>query len=276
MFAMMKEEKSCDYLCRKRSNDADNTFVTQSDRTAVVDWIYSIVDTCGFDLGLVAMAMGMVDRFLSKPSIIAQDALHDSRQFQLVAVAAFSICIKTEQKVTAGIEFLTDVSRKLYSSLEIRDMASTIIEGLSSGIHAPTSIQLAQHFLSLALPGINLEASRWTCVLDDVRFQLEYSVRDYFFTTQWPRTVAMAAILNALDHVTGRDRQVILRVFPPILGEYFPSLTDLIAAKTRLRVTMERDKFADDTTDVSDIIIASLESSTEALNLPGFSLASCA
>ena len=207
------------------------------------------------------MAMGMVDRFLSKSSSIAQGALRDRNQFQLVAIAALSICIKTNEKMILGSEFLATVARNIYSANEIKDMELNILEGLQSGIHAPTSIQMARHFLSLALPGVNLEESRWSFILGDVWFQIEHAVRDYYFTMQWPRTVAMAAILNCLDQVTGQDHQVLLRVLPTLVSKNFPSLTDLLAAKNRLRDVMERDGFADDVTVAPETPIESLDKS---------------
>jgi hypothetical protein len=186
------------------------------------------------------MAMGIVDRFLSQPNHIAQGALRDHKQFALVAVAALSVCIKTDKETMYGSDFLTRASGGTYTITEIEDMESNIRQSHFSAIFAPTSIQIAEYFLSLALPGVNLEESRWNCLLDDVRFQLEYAVGDYFFTTQWPRSVAMAAILNSLDDLWGQDRQLMFRAFPLLLKENFPSLTDVHAAKDRLRVGMER------------------------------------
>jgi hypothetical protein len=253
MSLVTKEEKACDYLYPSEST-SDDAFVTQSDRTLIVDWMYSIVDGCQLDLGTVGMAMGMVDRFLSKPSQSAQDTLRDRKQFQLVAIAALSLCLKADKRTTPGSKLLARVSGPMYSIKEIEDAEADLQEGLSSGHQAPTSLQMARHFLSLAFPEvISLEESRLCCILDDVRFQLEYAVRDYYFSLQYPRTVAMAAILNALDEVTGQDRQVMCRVFPPVVNEHFPSraeVTDLLAAKNRLREVMERDTLADEETGV--------------------------
>jgi hypothetical protein len=274
---MLHEENARDYLCLRRPRSEDGAaFVTQSDRTAIVDWLYSIVDAYRFDLGLVAVAMGMVDRFLSKPSDLAQDALRDRHRFQLVAIAALSIGLETEPQIPSASALLAAATRPLYSVAEIKDAAARLREGLASHLHAPTSLQLAEHVLSLALPGVPLAESRWSCVLDDVRFQLEYAVRDYFFTLARPRTAAVAAVLNAVDHVTGPERRALLRDLPPLVEAHCPSLPDLVAAKHRLRVVMGRDCFEDDTTAMSDEILGSLGDATGGRTFPGFSLASCA
>ena len=94
MYSMPEEEKPCDYLCPSQStiND-DDALVDASDRTLIVDWMYSIVDGCRLDLALVATAMGLVDRFLSQPSRCAQAALRDRRRFRLVAITSLSLCL---------------------------------------------------------------------------------------------------------------------------------------------------------------------------------------
>jgi len=246
MLVTTREEKPCDYL-----HDA---LVAPSQRTEAVDWMYIVVDKYGLDPEVVVAAMGTVDRFLSTPSSIAQGALRDRRQFELVAVAALALCLWTGERTPPKREVLAAVSRDAYTAKEIQDMASHIRRSLSPG-RAPTSTQMARHFLSLALPGVTLEDSRWTCVLDDVRFQTEHAARDHFFATQQPRTVAMAAILNALDQVTGRDRLEVLRVFPLIVKEHFPSLGQVLASRNKLRAVMKRD----DDTAVSDIILKILD-----------------
>ena len=66
MSVMSKEEKASDYLCPSRSTiDDDDNLVAPSDRTLIVDWMYSIVDGCRLDLALVAAAMG--EEYASMP-----------------------------------------------------------------------------------------------------------------------------------------------------------------------------------------------------------------
>jgi len=251
---MMKEEKSRDYLSPSRTSTVDGNLVTESDRRTVVDLMFSIVRKSPFDIDMVVVAMGMVDRFLSKPSNIAQDALQDMVRFKLVAISALSICITSENNsIIPGSEFLADESNSMcsFGVSEIKDMESKIKQGLSSGLFAPTSLQMAKNFLSLALPGVNLEESRWSYVLDDVRFQADHAVGEYYFTTQFPSTIAMAAILNAFDEITGSDLEFMLHAFPSVLSNHVTSLTDLLDTKSRLRDVAGRDY----DTSVSDTMV---------------------
>ena len=249
---IMNEEKPRDYLCTSRRS-MDGTAIAQSDREEIVDWMYTVAARHRIDFEMVAGTMGIVDRFLSKPCGVAQEVLRDRKQFVLIAIAALSICMESGEKAIPKNGFLANISRE--TSSEIKEMESSIQQGLPSGVHAPTSIEIARHFLSEALPGIDIETSRWSYLLDDVRFQTEYAVRDYYFTTHWPSTVAMAAILNSIDELLGNDRELMLRVFPSIVSKHFPVLTDVLAAKDRLWVEMERGH----TTVVSDKIVENVE-----------------
>jgi len=232
---MQKEQttyESCDYL--HPSWPVDSTIITESDRLKIVDWCYTVVDQCKFDREAVAMTMELVDRFLSKPSIIAQDAMHDREQFQLVAIAALYIAIKVNEKVAFGSESFAALSQGVYSVDDIEGMELSILKGLSWRICAPTSIQMAHHILSVLLPHVNLQDSTWEFILDEVRFQTEYAVRDYYFATRRPSTVALAAIFNTLDQVDQQDRQAILHALLFVINEEFDSPRDLLAARNRL------------------------------------------
>jgi hypothetical protein len=89
-------------------------------------------------------------------------------------------------------------------------MEWNLLQDLSWHVCAPTSIQMAQHILSLALPHVNVQDSTRSFILTEVRFQTEYAVTDYYFAPQRPSTVAMATIFNTLEQVDKQDRQVLL------------------------------------------------------------------
>ena len=118
---------------------------------------------------------------------------------------------------------------------EIEGMELSILEGLSWRICAPTSIQMAHHILSVILPHVNLQDSTWEFILDEVRFQTEYAVRDYYFTMQRPSTVALAAIFNTLDQVDQQDRQATLRALLFVMNREFASPELLKSSKSRLQ-----------------------------------------
>ena len=160
--------------------------ITESDRMQIVDWCYSVVDILEFDRENVMIAMGLVDRFLSKPNSGTSHFLQDQVQFQLLAMAALYIAIKTNERAAFSSANFSAMSGGLYSVEDVESTELKILSGLSWHICAPTSIQVANHILSLLLPHVNLKESTWGILLDEVQYQAEYAVRDYCFSTQRP------------------------------------------------------------------------------------------
>ena len=92
-----------DYLSLNYStviDDNDAGRITESDRLKIVDWYYSLIDHCQFNRETVAIAMELTDRYLSNQSPTCR-ALKDRNHFQLVAMTALYIVIKTNEKLAS-------------------------------------------------------------------------------------------------------------------------------------------------------------------------------
>ena len=50
-----------------------------------------------------------------------------------------------------------------------------------------------------------LEQGTWDLIRDEVVFQTENAVQDYYFMTKRPSTIAIAAIINAIEQVNDQD-----------------------------------------------------------------------
>jgi len=234
--------KSCDYLHHHPSRDAT---ITEFDRSQIVVWCYSVVDRCNIARDIVAMSMELVDRFLSSTPpcsrMVQRDPLHDREQFQLVAIAALYTTIKANATVAIGSDVFAALSPGLYNVSDIEAMEWNILTDLEWRITAPTSIQMAECILTLILPNAHLqETATWECILDEVRRQLLDAVRDYYFVTQRPSTVALAAIFNALDQLERQDRQAIIHALLFVMNGEFESSSDVLAAKRRLLFRVDR------------------------------------
>ncbi len=154
---------SRDYLRHSQSSS-----VRALERIKIVDWCYIIVDQLELDRETVAMAMELVDRFLSQPGNAKHKALYDCGEYQLVAMASLYICVKTNERVALGSEFFAKLSYGTYTIEDIEGMELSILNGLSWRICSPTSIQMAHHILSLTLPCNDLYPSSWGLILDEV------------------------------------------------------------------------------------------------------------
>jgi len=107
---MIKNEQTnytkSDYLSLNYSTVIDDIDtgrrITENDRIKIVDWCYSLVDHCQFNRETVAIAMELTDRYLSQASSSSTcRALKDRNHFQLVAMSALYIAIKTNEKLAS-------------------------------------------------------------------------------------------------------------------------------------------------------------------------------
>ena len=211
--------KCRDYLRKSSSSmsspEDDTIIITQTDRTKIVEWCYGIVDKCQLDRETVACAINMVDRFFSNGTIgsARHYFLQDREQYQLLAVTALYMSIKIHESTVLSSDFFAEISTGTYSKEQIETTELMILKQLEYRLSAPTSIQISNHILSLLLPYVSLSPSTWDFILEEVEYQNECTVFDYYFSTQRPSTVAMASIYNTLEQgqVDEHDRQDLLR-----------------------------------------------------------------
>eukprot|EP01082_Thalassiosira_pseudonana_P011993 g9608.t1 g9608 contig4:127357-128415(+) len=263
------------YLQCIAGNTIEEDAITEEDRIKLADWCYTVVDHCQFNRETVAIAMEMVDRFLSSSQLVpvppAQAAidtiLHSRREYQLLTMSALYTSIKIHERVTFDSDFFSSISRGAYSVHEIESMERILLLGLSWRVNAPTSIQMAHHILSLLLPYVDLEELSWGFLLDEVRFQTEHAVRDYqLFTVERASTVAIAAIFNALDQVNASDRVNLLSALLIVIQDFeFESTSVLNRAKNQLlRLVMDGDSNEGDDGDIGTADISMEVSNSDA------------
>jgi hypothetical protein len=207
--------------------------VTSEDRMALVDWCYGVVDHYQFSRESVASAMEMVDRFLSMPNnnTTVDEALRDQNKFQLLIVTALYVSIKANEHVVISSDVFAEMSR-IYTVEEIEDMERKLLCGLSWRCYAPTTIQVGHAILSLMFPYTTSEAT-WCFLMDEMKYQTEHAVRDYYFSTKRPSTVAMGALFNCIRHITGCERHELLESFLCIIECFDFDQPKLISAASK-------------------------------------------
>mmetsp|Transcript_28432 Transcript_28432/g.61072 ORF Transcript_28432/g.61072 Transcript_28432/m.61072 type:complete len:338 (+) Transcript_28432:87-1100(+) len=300
---------SChDYLCHNDDDSSTSTSIssiisqhshchnsnriTPSDRMRIVDWCYDIVDKFQFDRETVAIAMNIADRFASTNPA----TLRSRGQYQLVTITALYIAIKLNERSTFGSEDFTAASQGTYTVEDIEDMEIKILHGLSWRLCPPTGLQVGYRILSLLLSQLEntadndndttakLDRGTWEFLRDEVAFQTESAVRDYFFTTQRPSTTAIAAIMNAIEQVNDHAYEHLTTALLRVLREFaFDSTLALLEAREQLHCLVnehEEDPYDNDYNDDHDDTISetTVMASPRSLSaLPaGSSDASCA
>lgn len=213
----------------------------------MIEWCHKIVEITQLSRENVAMSMQMVDRFLSTSSN-AQVYLKSRSQFQLLSITTLYIAIKFNESVALGSDVVSEISG-MYSVEDIEAMERTILKDLNWHIYTPTTSQLTNLILSLLLPHVQLDESMWNLILEEVQYQAEFAMKDYYFSTQRPSTVALAAIFNALDAMDNSIGQPVLLALQALLfvmDEQFAAPSEVFAVMDTLRYLVENDGCIDD------------------------------
>ena len=239
---MQKEQtvyRSCNYLHHHNepsSVSASLQVVDEDVRTTMVDWCYSFIDVCQFEREHVAVAMEMVDRFLSKSSEHSEAVLRDRMKFQLLTMTSLYVAFKTNGRTALAIDFISSISQNLYTVQEIEAMEWTLLNELAWRISPPTCAHMAHHILSLVSMQVPLDKTTRKFIRDEMNYQAVHAVREYYFVTQRPSTMAIAAMLNALDLLSKKQRNChnICRALVSIMNDEFESIEKILDTKRRL------------------------------------------
>jgi hypothetical protein len=228
LYTMMAQDFSysfCDYLLNENSCSTEvpnettaavcHTKVTADDRTKIVDWCYSIIDMCQLDRETVAMAMSIVDRFMSNRHRMPgsgisscfshQEVLLNRSTYQLVAVSALYIAVKINERVNLSSDDLAALSRGIYSKESIEAMERTILDCLAWRVSAPTAFQVGHVIIELMIAKVQkanasvVDVRRWESIREELAYQTEIAIRDYQLALQRPSNVAYMAIVNAIQ-----------------------------------------------------------------------------
>ena len=176
--------------------------------------------------------MDMVDRFLFTTSIsnsaaadavkvVSKEILRDQNKLQLLTITALYVAIKVNERVALSSDLFVEVCSRAYTVEEIEDMERVLLSGLSWRCHAPTTHQVGLSILSLILPYVDIPEASWGFLMDEVKYLIELTVLDYYFSTQRTSTVALAAIFNAIGDMRSKGHRERLRAFLSVIVECF-------------------------------------------------------
>ena len=244
--AMLQKELTTSSRKRDYLDPSDPTIVTPDDRMLLVDWCYRVVDHCQFSRESVASAMEMADRFLSMPnnnmSAAAHEALHDRNKFQLLIVTALYVSIKVNERVPVSSGLFAEMCKHAYTEEDIENMELTLLSGLEWRCYAPTASQVGLSILTLIMPYVNTSEATWSFLMDEMKYQTEHSIRDYYFSTQRPSTVALATLFNAMGQICSPERNEVLDFFLRIIKFFdFDQPDQVSKASKRLNCLLQDD-----------------------------------
>jgi hypothetical protein len=180
-------------------------------RVKMAQWCYSVIDHVKLRRETVAIAMSLLDRFLScrGTNSVAQQAFDCRKTYQLACMGALFMAIKLNERSDIDSAVFAQLSRDNYSPIQVAEMEATILKALQWRVTAPTSLSFLKYFMALLPQELkNLvkttqfsssSTSHLSNITDLCAFQIDLAVGDYALVTQKPSTIAMAALINAID-----------------------------------------------------------------------------
>jgi len=181
--------------------------VSTSWRRRIVEWLYQVADAYHLSRETVGIAMNFLDRYLSTTAC-------NKKFFQLASMCALFLAAKIQEARPVRMHDLIKLSRGVFKNTDLKSMEKAMLRHLKWHLHPPTPpsfVRLFLHYLpeddqndqdkarsgsgsgssrSRIALGSVLELSEWNC---------ELSVCEYFFVKFPPSTVAVSAILNAIE-----------------------------------------------------------------------------
>lgn len=247
-----------DYLNLFNNDDRLNSLniaekITPVDRMRVVGWSYDIVDQCQLSRENVAMAMNMVDRYMSLNDN-PQDILYHRGQYQLLIITALYVSIKINESVTFPSSEFANVTHGMYSMKELEAMERRLLQGLNWRLCIPTPQKIGSQILELLQlelePGHDnaskeeqVTQGTFQFLKDELAFQTQNAVRGYYFTPHRASTIAAISILNAIEQqVNDADYEILMRSLIGVLKQFdFVEAHVLLEARHQLRCLIDEE-----------------------------------
>ena len=167
-----------------------NATINELWREKICEWCYQVVDHFDFNREVVSVALNYLDRYLATRTV-------NRRIFQLAAMTALYLAIKLFEPGKLRMRSLIDLSRGYFLAEHIITMEKSMLKSLRWHVHPPTSFAFCRDFMRLVSGDISPRARH--DVNELARFMTELSVCDYWFITKKPSSIALAALINAIE-----------------------------------------------------------------------------
>lgn len=207
--------------------------LSDSWRSKVTQWAFNVVDHFGLSREVVAVSMGIFDRYL------ATRATTSGNMVLLTSLTTLHLAIKFHEtkRVKSGV--LANLSRGQFDTAHIEEMELKILSALSWKIYAPTPLSFLSEFLHF-LPQELVSAVERKEVYEISKYLAELAVCEASFVGRPNSVVALAAIANVMEAMTFErfsqdDKEEYLETLSELMGQTFSSQS-ICETRDRLRV----------------------------------------
>ena len=196
-------------------------------REKVSQWCYDVADHLNEDRSIVYVAMTILDRYCETFT-----TLMNEKQYEISSLSAIFLAIHIAGSGDLTLQELISMSRGGIAVKDIIGEATTIADAitLSEPILTPVDFVRAaiQHITPLK------DSVHQQAVYDSASYMIELAVCDSFFTNCKASSVAMAALLNALEIVVVPNAKLISQLLIKVSSQVVDSIDTIMMHKTRL------------------------------------------
>ena len=204
--AMRFQEQS--YLCsdylyqefsfsRQQVNTPQNS-IDLGCRTAMLQWIKTIVKFIGFEPEILEISMSHLDRFLASP--LGEEARNCRTIFQLSAMTALYTAVKINCAEALTPKLLAELSHGAFEESQFEHMERIMLSALQWRVNPCTSVSFVRQIVDLLPNNLFPTDGLKMAVLETAQKQAAWTVEDYDLLSVKKSVVAYAAISNSLRY----------------------------------------------------------------------------
>jgi hypothetical protein len=186
-------------------------------RKLMVDWCFTVVDAFNLSRETVAVAMSILDRYLSSGKGDAPKSLQCKRMFQLASITCFYMAVKIHEPSQLGIRLLLQLCRGLYKESEVVSMEQDILFSVEWRLYASTTTPM--EFVRQYLELVKEDMDDTSPILKSAARHMDNATSDIFYSTCRASSIAMACVAGAFDDALDLSPSKIENIWQQLLGK---------------------------------------------------------
>lgn len=214
------------------------THVDATCRKLMVDWCFTVVDAFNLSRETVAVAMSILDRYLSSGKGDAPKSLQCKRKFQLASITCFYMAVKIHEPSQLGIRLLLQLCRGLYKGSEVVSMEQDILFSIEWRLYSSTTtpMEFVRHYLEL----VKDDVDDTSLILKSAAKHMDNATSDIFYSPCRASSIAMACLAGAFDDAVDLSPSKIENIWQQLLGklESFVEFNEISMVERKLLSTL--------------------------------------
>lgn len=217
----METSYSFQHYLQQQSQTQQAIPLSDSWRSKVTQWAFNVVDHFGLSREVVAVSMGIFDRYLA-----TRGNSCSGNMVLLTSLTTLHLAIKLHETKRIKSSVLANLSRGQFETAHIEEMELKVLSALSWKLYSPTPLAFLSEFLHFLPAGVtSLERKE---VYELSKYMAELAVCESSFVERQNSVIALAAIRNVMESMTfaslsNDGKEDFLYALSEVMGHTFES-----------------------------------------------------